>query len=124
MNPSPAGTSFSQTFSAAAAVKGPQDSSSSSSSSHSGRENEKKNDAAKASTSQPDATVPVINPAQPVAPQPVATAQPFGAQALAGDGQSDSQAIQPVVGNANGVVGQDARPAMGPDQFLGYRGTL
>ncbi len=108
VNPSPVGTSsFSQTFSAAAAVKGPQDSSSSSSS-HAGRGNEKKDDTAKASPSRPDATVPVLNPAQPVAPQPVAATQPFGTQALAGDSQPDSQTIQPVIGNANGVVGQDA----------------
>jgi len=107
-NLSPTGTSsFSQTFSAAAAVKAPQDSSSSSSS-HAGRGNEKKNDAAKASISQPDATAPVLNPTQPVAPQPVAAAQPFGTQTPAGDSLADSQTIQPVIGNANGVVGQDA----------------
>lgn len=113
MNPSPVGTSsFSQTFSAAAAVKAPQDSSSSASS-HAGRGNEKKSDAAKASPSQPDASAPVLNPAQPVAPppvaaQPVAAAQPFGTQALTGDSQPDAQTIQPAIGNADGVVGQDA----------------
>jgi len=52
--------------------------------------------------------VPVLNPAQPVAPQPVVAAQPFGTQAPAGDGQADSQTIQPVVGQASGVVRQDA----------------
>jgi hypothetical protein len=97
-------SSFSQTFSAAAAVKGEQNSTA-----HQGRGNEKKSDPAKTSTStsQPATAAAVPTPAQPVTPPPLAAAQPFGTQTAAGDDQPGSQTIQPVSGNSNGVAGQD-----------------
>jgi hypothetical protein len=118
VNPLPIGTSsFTQTFSTASAVKGQQDSAS-----HPGRGNEKKNDAAKASTSQPDGATPVLNPAQPIAPQPatvqtidpqsvasqpIAATQSFGMQASGDDQQVSSQNVQPITGSSNIVAGQD-----------------
>lgn len=111
MNPSPIGTSsFAQTFSTAAAVRGQQDSSS-----HPGHGNEKKNDDAEASSSQPAAITPNTVPVPPAAPQPVAATQPFGGQTSGDDGQAGSPNIQPVTGSANAVAGQDDSALGGTD---------
>ena len=96
-------SSFSQTFPQEAAVTSPQGSTA-----HQGRGNEKKNDPAKTSTSQPDAAAaPVPNPTQPVAPPLIAAAKPFGTQTAVGDDQRGFQTIQPISVSSNEVVGQD-----------------
>jgi hypothetical protein len=117
VSPLPIGTSsFSQTFSAAEAVKGQQDSAS-----HPGRGNEKKSDATKTSPTKPEAA-PALSPAQPVtpqsatpqlaAPQPVAATQPFGTQTSGDDQHAGLQNVQPIAGTASGVTEQ-SQIAMG-----------